>query len=836
MRNYLRSFPPCLVLVFAFNYAQAKKMDGQQGPSSLKMLSKKIGNHKPSSLSTYKNLAQHETRNDTKLYSLYENQCVTDELYVRDAELTLVPALKNAFLTKSFREVGTYFDKKETMPLFSPKTEVRALDGIQERSWQPAAQIGTNEQVFNYLTSEFSKIEYVDVQFVDYSIQFANRNPADMAPTHASFKTLIRINGLDKTGRRRSDDLDLDLAVAGTASSLKVNRLALNSGMTRVALREPAFTEITKSDDLEKLPVFVRTEAIRRGGYALSYADVNGDGVADVLVGMRDQTSLLFGSKDGSFKEQKNTGLEKLRYAKTAVFADFRNKGVQDLIVTLLDPETSRGDSSVYLYQNDGAGKFTLKQKHFGGKELKRPMPAAVADFNGDGYLDFYVGYPGIRDFSMVLDSRPQEGQSGVQGLYINDKKGGFKDFTEESDINKVLMVGRLYPHASLAVDYDLDGKVDLLVADDRNNLSPMYKNLGQGIFKQSADEIGLGNRGFAMSLAAGDLNNDGVADILMTNVNFSANKRLASACSRHWETYAKPNEPGLRLFAGQGEGKFLDITKIAGLENVGLAAGGLTLIDYNNDGYQDIYMVNGLWSGTPKGEEMGSLFAISLFTGSGSLGHALRHHNKLNFMEILSTFTGKIEQMSPLKIDSKEKQRPSLAGYQTNRLFRNNKDGSFTEVGYLEGVDSIADGYIVGRTDFDKNGQMGLILRNADPGSSEYSFPVVQRFRNNYNKNKAVILSFEGTTSSRDAFGLYAVAETGKKKSVQFLSANSGSLQEDRILHFGLDKKNLLEKVTIYWPSGKSQVLENLKSGYHKIVEPNEMSPQASGHGAEGL
>jgi hypothetical protein len=827
MMNY-RPGVLSIVVIALCNFSYAKNQE-TKGQASLERLNKQIETYHPSSMATYKKLAEDETKNNAKLFDLYKNQCVTDELYIRGIDLNFIPALKDALIKKNFADVSSYFDKKSTMPLVALKSEIRNKDDIKDFDWQSMAQMGSSEDVIKTIASEFTKIEYVDIQIADYSVHLANRSATDLSPTQASLKTLIRINGLDKKGLRRSDDLDMDIAVQGQGTNLKIQRLTLNSGSTRVSSREPAFKEITGEDDLSKLPVFVRTEAIRRGGYALSYADMNRDGIADMLVGMRDKTTVLIGDKDGHFTEKKDSGLESLRYAKTAVFADFRNQGVQDLVVTLLDPNTAAGNSSVYYYQNDGTGKFTLKQKHFGGNELKRPMPAAVADFNGDGYLDFYVGYPGVRDFSMVLDSKPNEGKVGVQGLYLNDKKGGFTDFTEESAINKVLMVGRLYPHASLAVDFDQNRTVDLLVADDRNNLSPMYKNMGQGVFKQTAEEIGLGNRGFAMSLAAGDINNDGVTDVLMTNVNLIGNKRFASACSRHWETEAKKNEPGLRLFAGQGEGKFQDITKIAGLENMGQAAGGLTLLDYNNDGYQDIYVVNGLWSGTPKGEDMGSLFALSLYTGSGSLGHALRYHNKLNFMEILSTFVGKVAQFNPLKVNTAEKQRPSLAGRQTNRLFRNNGDGTFTEVGYLEGVDSIADGYIVGKADFNKNGHLGLILRNADPGTSDYTFPVVQRFKNNFVKNNSITLSFEGTASNRDAFGLYAIAEWGKQKSVQHLIANSGSLQEDRILHFGLEKRTSLDKLTVYWPSGKTQVLQNLKAGNHKIVEPNEISPQAS-------
>jgi hypothetical protein len=327
------------------------------------------------------------------------------------------------------------------------------------------------------------------------------------------------------------------------------------------------------------------------------------------------------------------------------------------------------------------------------------------------------------------------------------------------------------------------------------------------------------------MGISSGDINNDGLVDIGMTDVNFPEKNRVNKACARHMAGSMFSDDAGLRLFtsAPPAEGKQFSFNEVSKdkFDDVGEGAGGLTFLDYNNDGLVDIYVVNGLWSGTQKGQDLGSFFVSTLRANGHVALYSLNSRNDLRFMDILSEFKGNIGDYSDEKSVVRGSERPSLAGYQRNRLLRNNGDGTFTDVGFLEGIDSIADGYIVGKVDYNHDGVPDLVLRNADPGTDDYKFPSVQLFKNNSVAKKSVILNFRGTNRSREGIGLFVKAHAKKWQQVSHLEGNSGSMQQQRFVHFGLGKNKKLDYIEVFWPSGIKQVIKDVGPGYHEIVEP---------------
>ena len=162
-----------------------------------------------------------------------------------------------------------------------------------------------------------------------------------------------------------------------------------------------------------------------------------------------------------------------------------------------------------------------------------------------------------------------------------------------------------------------------------------------------------------------------------------------------------------------------------------------------------------------------------------------------------------------------------SIAGEQRNTLFRNNGDGTFTEVGYLENADRIEDGYIVAPVDIDNNGTMDLVMRNTDP-SPENSYPSVVALKNNRTADQTVTLKFTSFSGNVDAIGLVATAEINGKSQVRELRAVNGAVQSEPALSFGLNGSQAIDKLTLKWPgkSGKVTTLTNIGPGAHVIKE----------------
>lgn len=761
-----------------------------------------------------------------KLAPLYSKEsegvtvCLQDELEVSGIEQKVIFPLAEALKLADINALKAIV--ADPLIGLAPRQKfVREKEGIAEFNWDTKKKTSWA----TFLTG-WSKIDYVELRIVDFSVSPEDRTDK-LNPNKISLRLRLDIRG-EQDGKKVQDRATLQATSLNKDGAWTVSSIKAIQGMTLVQNGTPAFLETTVASNLVQAKTYRRTEAIRRGGYALSVADINGDGMQDLFVGMKGSPEIWLGQKNGTFAKMEQNAFANEHYIKTAVFADFKNNGHPGAVLTryLEAPKTGNFGPAigVAIYENND-GSFVLSPKPLAGNSnLREPMPAAVADFNGDGFLDFYIGYPGRQDFSQMgaVEEKPL---NQVQGLYMNDRRGGFLDFTESSikwnnasDYN-----GRLFPHSSLAGDFNMDGKQDLIVADDRGNLSPFFVNKGNGKMVESSGEFGLVNRGYSMSLAAGDLSNKGLTDLALTNVYLTEFDRLKRSCARHFhaDLLGKLGK-GLRIFkAGNGK-SYKEATRELILDYPGDAPAGVAFLDYNGDGFQDIYVVNGLWSGTKGGQNLGSMF--SALATESDLFYGLRPANSFRFMDILSNFKGTIENYARVDSVREGKERPSLGGFQRNRLYRNNGNDTFTEVGFLEGVDSMADGYIVARADLNHDGKMDLVLRNADPGTDEYQFPVIQIFQNQSKRaGNSVTLTFKGLASNRDSFGLFAKATIGKRVQVQHLIANSGSVQDQKIINFGLGSAKLISKLEVHWPSGKVEVLRNIKPGYHQIDEPKD-------------
>ena len=368
-------------------------------------------------------------------------------------------------------------------------------------------------------------------------------------------------------------------------------------GETRVeGLRPqlPLFAEVAAESGIHFQHVYgvgpIRN-ILESSGAGAGFFDSDNDGDLDlylvnglVLEGdprIQPSDALYRNEGQGRFAEvTRAAGIVDSGYGMGCAAADYDNDGDQDLYVANYGPNA--------LYRNEGRGRFSEAAKRAGLADPRWSVAASWLDYDNDGMLDLFVAnylsfdhrvsperslaslHEGYRSYA-----GPRDFQAQPDALYRNLGDGTFADVSAQMGINPQGAGGK--GMGSLATDYDMDGDLDIFVANDRSP-KQLYRNDG-GHFAEVALWAGVafdesGNATGAMGVDAGDYDGDGRLDLFVTNFVFEYNS----------------------LYRNLGDGTFADLTNAAGLalpsyKYVGWGAG---FFDYDNDGWLDIFVANG--------------------------------------------------------------------------------------------------------------------------------------------------------------------------------------------------------------------------------------------------
>ncbi len=292
----------------------------------------------------------------------------------------------------------------------------------------------------------------------------------------------------------------------------------------------PPFIDTTRDRGLEQfIQSFSHGGFILFGGPGVAVGDVNGDDYDDLYF-PAERTSgggkLFINSRRGNFREIGNSprGPE---LGTGAMFFDYDNDGDQDLLVIGIKEE--QRTEGLVLYENNGAGNFTDITKKVGMSELPigARFSAAICDIENDGDLDVIVA--GYTDDKEVVWNGSLE-----ELLYVNNSEKIGRRFTEEANergLNqRVFSDLRGATYVILCIDINRDGSPDILVGNDNgiNVPNELYINNGTGSFTNQAVlyriDYSSNQENFprdaadTMGIDIGDINLDGIPDIIMSN------------------------------------------------------------------------------------------------------------------------------------------------------------------------------------------------------------------------------------------------------------------------------------------------------------------------------
>ncbi len=557
------------------------------------------------------------------------------------------------------------------------------------------------------------------------------------------------------------------------------------------------------------------------GNNGVSIGDVDGDGLDDLYIcqpaGLPNR--LYRNRGDGTFEDITETsGVGILENTACALFVDVNNDGRQDLIVV-----HSHGP---LLFLNDGRGTFHQKPGafNFANPPQGTFTGAAAADYDRDGWLDIYfclyVYYQGADQYK--YPSPYHDAENGPPNFMMrNNRDGTFRDVTAESGLN---VNNTRYSFCCGWSDFNRDGWPDLYVVNDfgRKNL---YRNNGDGTFTDIAPEARVEDVGAGMSVCWFDYDNDGAEDLYVANMWTAAGERITM------QDAFKKNSPadirmlyhkhamGNSLFhnvsrsnqmrgtsPADGQGAFEDRTVSAGV-GIGRWAWSSDTWDFDHDGFADLYVTNGMISG-PLRDDLNSFFWRQTIAFSPDQARPSHDYEQ---------GWGAINEL--IRADG------TWSGYERNIFYANNRNGTFSDVSGVLGLDFPEDGRAFAVADFDLDGRQEVFLKNRNA-------PQLRVLKNvTPSLPPSIAFRLRGTKSNRDAIGAVISIETEQGLQSRSLQAGSGFLsQHSKEIFFGLGSAKGPLAASIRWPNGLVQLLRDLPINHRIWVEegadPSRVEP----------
>ncbi len=506
------------------------------------------------------------------------------------------------------------------------------------------------------------------------------------------------------------------------------------------------------------------------GGAAAAAGDYNGDGFDDLFVVdsdtgkphhlLRNDTGLGKGLAftDVAVRAGVTGGNDPLSICADALWLDYDDDGRLDLLVGRF--------GTPLLYRNegpaeDGAHRFTDVSAAVGLTKHGNTIASIAFDYDRDGDLDLMLGnyfqpknLLDLETTHVLPNNLDYADNGGGVTFWRNDPAaGGGRKFVE------VTAAAGFAHHTGWTLDLghadlDNDGWQDVYIAGDYGT-DRLFMNRRDGTFEDVTEEAlgGLDTKK-GMNVDMGDYDRNGFLDIYVTNITDEYMKE----CNFLWHNV--------------GDGTFMDLSKETGTCDTDWGWGA-KFGDFDNDGWEDLFAVDGL-----------------------------RSKSDSNYIPIL------LEVIITPGVDFSDLDSyPDIgdmtwSGYQKQRFFHNLKDGTFKETAAEVGLDNDLDGRGIAMADFDNDGLLDLYQSNANQ-------PALLHKNSSEHPGHWVELRLVGTDSNRDAIGARVTLEAAGETWLREVNCgNAYSSQSTTRLHFGLGDAARVDKVEIRWPNGKVESL----------------------------
>lgn len=540
-------------------------------------------------------------------------------------------------------------------------------------------------------------------------------------------------------------------------------------------------------------------------GAGVSVGDINNDGLIDIYFSSNQGPNKLFLNKGNMAFEDisEKSGLQSLGPWKTGVsMVDINGDGLLDIYVCRLGNfKGITGKNELYI--NNGDLTFSEKGGAFGLDFQGFSTQATFFDYDRDGDLDMYLLNHAVHtenSFGRASLRFLDDGLAGDRLFKNNSEKGElkFQDITKEARLYSSQLGYGLGIGVS---DLNNDGWPDMYVSNDFNENDYLYLNQSDGTFQdQTASSLNYSSR-FSMGSDFADLNNDGWVDFISLDMlaKDETIQKLSQGEDTEENLQQKLNYGFERQFSrncfqlNNGNGSFSEIAQLSGISATDWSWGVL-VADYDNDGWKDIFISNGI----------------------------VRRPNDLDYMNFVTNPNLENGLQNNADITDLELASEMPDGDVTNFFFRNNKDLTFQDVSSTWNIPkkSISNG--AAYADLDNDGDLDLIINNINASAEILENQQAQQL--DQSKSKFLKVRFKGINANKFGIGsrLEAFGNKGQIIQENFTSRGFQSSTAPEIL-LGLGEMTRIDSLKIIWPSGKVEKLTNVQVNQTLTVDESE-------------
>ncbi|MDX1348950.1 MAG: VCBS repeat-containing protein [Putridiphycobacter sp.] len=565
---------------------------------------------------------------------------------------------------------------------------------------------------------------------------------------------------------------------------------------------ESGISFVNKVEQVDSMNFFNFEYIFNGGGVAVG--DINNDGLTDIyFTGNQVSDKLYLNKGNLKFEDITASAIGDLASAgwHTGVnMVDVNADGYLDIYVARSGRKPEAPEQGNLLFINNKDNTFTERGAEFGVDIKKRTTHAAFFDFDNDNDLDLYVmNHPnqsetGEKKTIFEVNQMIKKG-SKSSDIFLENVDGHFVDITKKAGLSN-----HSYGLGIAVADINKDGYEDLYISNDYMAPDYLYINNGDGTFSDQSLTQLKHMSNFSMGNDIADFNNDTYPDILtldMASEDHVRSKKNMGGMSteRFWGAVNVGYHYQYMfnaLHLNNGNNSFSEIGQLAGVSKTDWSWAPL-FIDFDNDGFKDLFISNGY-----KRDSRDNDYMAKVNTPQGK---------QISYQE-------KLQLMPATKIQ--------------NYIYKNNGNLHFDKKMKEWEMDFAVNSNGAAFADFDKDGDMDLVINNMD----ELSFIIENKLEGDNNYLKIKLAGPEGNTV---ALGTKVTIKTKDGIQYQELQTARGYISSvENIMHFGLGKNKTVDAIEVEWLDGKRTYLENIAANQTFEIKhteannsPNKIKPE---------